>query len=687
MPQKPKINVKANLKIIRANLAPASLPFDQWQLPAPAVEFDLVSGVAKNFGYGPGKFYPQDAMDFCFTQVEMFKAEPNLYEPPVSIYTRDHELPFKYAELLDKESGRDLMIRPRWDRGRTGRYNIPKNYAPRIGIFGIGLGHHVNMLLDFYTTRTMLITETEPLVMASAIHGNDWEEIFAKARRKGVDLKILFHRHPVEAAYAAMNEMRKGAVSGNIGARFYGHHEVGTMAQTKKSFIEVLPLIAAAGGYFDDEFRQILQSRENLAFARIIARGTPSFSKDKIAVVVGSGPSLDPSIGVLRSIRDRVTLFSCGSASKPLIAAGLHPDFHVEIETHPSNIPIVAGGGDAAFFESTPLLCSTGTPKEMLELFRRYFIFPRSMSGSTTAFGNQVEEVKHAFARVGNAGLAIAIHLGFRTIVMLGMDSGYSKDEADHAKNSIYDTDTTTLRKAEDVIFEGIEKLEAQDQKQLRSARASAIIPIRAISGGELMADSIFAMAISAYLNLIRSRPDCDVYQVGNGAYLDGAINRTVMEFATDLPTLGISLTTDDVIAAATIRQDMLPIYLQNLDQISRKIEQFFKDMAKILSRKVRQPIDFIRIDEELTALLNGPPSAFEAHGTNWAEAVACGMQVGSVSAFCRAIVERAFLLPTLEDTVAYITLGQSILLRMIEEMRDRVVAEFKTPQESKRAS
>jgi hypothetical protein len=679
MSQKQKINPKANLKIIRANLSPKSLAFEHWNLPQPIVEFDPKTGISKNFIYGHGRFYPQDAVDFAAAQIELFKAEGNIYEPPVSVYTRDHELPFKYAELLDQESGYDLMVRPRWNRERVGRYNLPKTYAPRIGVFGIGLGHHIKMLLDYYTTRDMLVVESDPLVMASAIHGNDWEEIFAKARRKGVDLKILFHLHPVEAAYGAMNQLRLGAVSGNIGARYYGHHEVGPMAATKKSFIEVLPLVAAAGGYFDDEFRQILQTRANLRHAPVIIRRSPDFAKEKVAVVVGSGPSLDPSLGVLRAIRDRITLFSCGSASKPLVAAGLRPDFHVEIETHPSNIPIVAGGGDALFFETAPLLCSLGTPPEMLALFRRYYLFPRSMSASTSVFGTQVDDVQHAFARVGNAGLAIAVHLGFRTVVMLGMDSGYSKDEADHAKNSIYDTDSTTLKRAEDVIFEGIEQLEQRDQNQLRSARANANIPVRSITGGEVMADSIFAMAISAFLNLIRARPDCTIYQVGNGAYLDGAINRTVMDFAQDLPKFSQGLTTDDVIAAAFIRDDMLAIYLENLDQVSRKMEQTAKELVKMLSRKIRQPIDFVRLDEELTLLLNEPPSAFESDRSRWAEAVACGLQVGSVSAFCRAIVERAFLLPTMDETMAYIERGQSVLRRMVEEIRDRVVGEFKT--------
>jgi len=673
----PEAMMKKNLRAIKSIVSSYSLPINQWNLPVPTLIHDPATKAIVNFRYGAGIFYPVDAKSFAAAQVEAFSNEPLNFAPPVTVFTKDDAIPFSFANLLDQETQTTCMMRPDVHMGKLTHFNAPKYYVPRIGIFGIGLAHHIDQILSQFTIYSMLIVETDPVVMAAGLASRDWSLIIAKAKAKQVNLKIVFHPEPTLCAYSALNQMRQGSMAGHIGVRYYAHHIVGNMEIVKKTYSDVMSLAATPGGYFNDEFRQAKQTRDNLKeLVPVICRKSEKLPADKFAVVVGSGPSLDRSLDLLKSIRDQVTIFACGSALRPLTANGIRPDFHVELETHVSNIPIVQAGANAEILENVPILCSSGTPKGLWSLFRRTYLFARAKSTSSYLFGDNVDVVDHAFARVGNAGLALAIHLGFVNVVMLGMDTGYSKDEADHAKNSIYETAKSAIDDSIDSIYEGTEQLAPDVRDALRNVRRSAVYPIPGITGDTLMVDSLFALSLSSIIDVARENPDRKIYQVGYGVRIDYGINMTVEDFQRALPKMGTGLSADQVIEHGSISDAIYPAYADMMNGVAIAAEELYQQIVKISGRKVTSLIEYVRRDDDLTEVLN---AYIAKSGKNMRYiATASGMLSGSIGSMARAVMERALMFEDGSQAVPYLQAGITIVRRMAEEMKNNIVKDFR---------
>ena len=60
------------------------------------------------------------------------------------------------------------------------------------------------------------------------------------------------------------------------------------------------------------------------------------------AFIVGSAPSLDESIDVIKRYKDRAIIISCGTALGVLLGNGITPDFHVEMENTPEILDVIA---------------------------------------------------------------------------------------------------------------------------------------------------------------------------------------------------------------------------------------------------------------------------------------------------------------------------------------------------------
>ena len=105
-------------------------------------------------------------------------------------------------------------------------------------------------------------------------------------------------------------------------------------------------------------------------------------------MIVGAGPSLDEGLETLQRIRDRVVLFSCGTALRPLLRNGIVPDFHCELENVPEVHGVIARGrGNTAISSQITLIASATVDPRVPPLFGETIFFFRDSVSSTEILG------------------------------------------------------------------------------------------------------------------------------------------------------------------------------------------------------------------------------------------------------------------------------------------------------------
>jgi hypothetical protein len=131
---------------------------------------------------------------------------------------------------------------------------------------------------------------------------------------------------------------------------------------------------------------------------------------------------------------------SLGTSLRPLLAAGIRPDFHIEVENTEDTADAVAASTAGFDTADITLVVSLTVHPRVARTFRRAMYFVRERMGITLLFGRGYEPLRPSGPTVANAGLAVALRLGFREIYFLGMDMGSKVAGKFHAAGTIYAT-------------------------------------------------------------------------------------------------------------------------------------------------------------------------------------------------------------------------------------------------------
>jgi hypothetical protein len=223
------------------------------------------------------------------------------------------------------------------------------------------------------------------------------------------------------------------------GSWAFTHYPLWAFVEARKRLHEGIEFAFINRGFFEDEQRMMTNAVANFSRHPFhLLEGRPRLARPETAIVVGAGPSLDESIAELKRIRERVMLFSCGTALRPLLRNGITPDFHCELE----NIPEVAGVleetaryGDLG---AVTLLASATVDPRVPPLFGRAIFLFRDSVSSTEILGGDYRLVPGVAPTCVNLGVASAAFLGFTNLVLFGADCGTRPGGKRHAEGTIY---------------------------------------------------------------------------------------------------------------------------------------------------------------------------------------------------------------------------------------------------------
>lgn len=322
-----------------------------------------------------------------------------------------------------------------------------EDQIPLLIVFGSGMGWHIPRLLSRYKVRHLMVIETDLEAFRLSVFMQDYVLLNSLAAERGTDLVFIVQSDMDKIARSIMTAMIKSQGLPQFfihgASLFYALEEEEKVNEIRAVIMETLWELFFGMGYFDDELITVRHTFDNLNrhYPVFLERGT--IREDAVAFVVGSGPSLDALIPIIREYGDRAVIFSCGTAISILYKMGIRPDFHVEKE-RPSvirDVVLKSVDGDLEYLKGIHFIGLNNVYSGVFDLFGWSGLITKAadtMGAVLQEMGVPSEMIMSGQPTVTNTAIEYALNVGFNRIFLFGVDMGSKVKEIHHSKNTVY---------------------------------------------------------------------------------------------------------------------------------------------------------------------------------------------------------------------------------------------------------
>lgn len=336
------------------------------------------------------------------------------------------------ATLLDRLN--DVLV-----KGGSGLGAAPDEASTFLVIFGLGLGYHLEELIRRTRARWIIIVEPFPEFIAHSYQAIDWTSIFDLVDAANGAIHLVTDLDPAQMATSIVHRMAVYGTSYIDGTWLYVHYPLWAFGEGIKRLHDTAEHVFANMGFFEDELVMMNNATANFTGRSFnLIHAVPRRERPETAVIVGSGPSLDESMAKIKEIRERVVLFSAGTALRPLLRNGIMPDFHCELENLASTIDVLAEARNHGDLSKVRLIASATVDPRMPPMFGECFLFFRQAVSSTQIFQGGYREIELAAPTCVNTAFGVGAALGFTKFLLFGTDCGVKLGREDHAEGTVY---------------------------------------------------------------------------------------------------------------------------------------------------------------------------------------------------------------------------------------------------------
>jgi hypothetical protein len=322
-------------------------------------------------------------------------------------------------------------------RGIDALPTYPADSPTFLVVFGLGLGHHLERLARHTKSRWLILVE--PIAGFFQHAAVDWPALAAIFEERGGGIDIVTEIDPGAIAAGIGRIMNRHGIAYADGSWIFTHYPLWAFAEARKRLHEAIEFAFVNRGFFEDELRMMTNAVANFAGNDFrLLEGKPRLARPETAVIAGAGPSLDESFETLHRIRDRIVLFSCGTALRPLLKNGLVPDYHCELENVPEVFGVIGEAAKYGDLRRIALIASATVDPRVPQFFGRRIFFFRDAVSSTRILGTRHSVLSGAAPTCVNAGMAAASFLGFTEFALFGTDCGLRPGGNIHAEGTIY---------------------------------------------------------------------------------------------------------------------------------------------------------------------------------------------------------------------------------------------------------
>lgn len=401
-------------------------------------------------------------------------------------------------------------------RHRPFRGYIRGNFFPSMVFLGVGLGYHIDWLTKRSPIVNGIIIERDPEKFAVSLYTVDWPKICSRFSRKGHTLTFAVGKANTEQDIRTLvsHFMAKDVPFYPFFSIYYNHLADIEIARGVMATAQDLSVISSNWIDYDNDIVRLKNTVHNVRQGIRFLSGRPDHQVSQPVAIVGSGPSIDERIEELKHIRERVTVMSAGTGLRPLLAAGIIPDFHVELDPGFDVFRSHEDVDHEKLQQITLLAVNEINPRvaalfgEVVYYFKVDNALPYLLEIEDQAFGG-------CNPTVTNAALAIAYAMGVSRVFLFGTDYGFVSENRDHADHSVY---------GEKGGLEYARKLVSDDHQHSQKPDA---FEVPSVSGGTVLTRSHYYSAKRSVEELIfqitQAGKGFRVYNCSEGA----AIERT----------------------------------------------------------------------------------------------------------------------------------------------------------------
>ena len=453
-------------------------------------------GLLQNIRVGESMIYPAPAVEWTQRQLRGF------YDDPLRMVfdNANHCNPSDISLRLYSDLGHHLA-----EGDHDHLAAAPVVDSGFAFVFGVGLGHHIESLIDTLKVRHFIFIEPVLEFLLHSMLVVDWTEVFRKAEDAGIQIHFVTEQEPKDITRRIEAILVSLGTTFIEGSYFYYHYYSWALIEANSLLSVNIKHHIYSTGFYEDECLMIANSSGNiLDHAFRICEPKPMVELDVPVFIVGSGPSLDNDIEYIQKWRSKAVVISCGTTLSILLRHGIRPDIHIELENGPLTPQHISraaeefGPMDGIIFAGS----ITVDPRAIAQFPEAWLLFRGALSPATIFRGPHLT-LAGAEPTVSNGGFAVAAASGFRQIYLFGVDCGYrAGGKTHHAKDSIYYHDK---------------------QFDLGDVKSAYDRTLPGNFGGTYRASYAFDMTARNICELKRHYRHIDLYNCSDGARIDGA--------------------------------------------------------------------------------------------------------------------------------------------------------------------
>jgi len=318
--------------------------------------------------------------------------------------------------------------------------NTKINTIPVLMLFGIGSGEYIERILSSKKVLELIIVDYTISFLKLSMHLIDWERIFNLC----TNVKIIINDVQT-IGKNVIDHIFKNSVVFLPRIDYYVHIESSYSISSINYIRENMRFAKFGWGFYEDEILSLSHTLANIKNVKYVMEGLNSFNYP--IVLIGGGPSLDNDIEVLKQIKNKVFIISCGSGLRTLWKNNIKPNFHVETERKLSTFNTFKYI-DKEYLKEITLVGLNVLHPRVKSLFKEFIMFFRSNDSGSSLF-RSYKVYEYPVPTCVNAGFELALSMNPKTIYTLGNDCGFRNSSAHHAKDNIHvDSKTKYFKKS-----------------------------------------------------------------------------------------------------------------------------------------------------------------------------------------------------------------------------------------------
>jgi hypothetical protein len=365
-------------------------------------------------------------------------------------------------------------------------------------IYGIGLGQHIDRLIELTKCRTIAFIEPNIDFLYHSCFIYDWATLLDRMKESGA-IDFFMTSNAETTANSLQRIFRRDNPMCLDGSLVFHHYDSSIMQGVVKRLNGELGTAVMGLGFFQDEVNMIAQSYINLNGGKTKMIRQVKDSAGLPCIVAGNGPSLEKLLPFIKAKQDDAVVVACGSALETLMDAGIQPDFWVMMERNELVLELALGTAERHDLSQIRCLGSTTVFPGLTELFKDPILFFRPGLSCKPLFATSEEQILVMPDPLSaNAGLSAAMHIGFRELYLVGVDVGSRRQDSVHTPGGWYNR-----------LDEPYGELGSR---------------VRGNFGGEVWTTSTLhwsKQSLEILLSVARGRT---VYNLSDGAFIEGAV-------------------------------------------------------------------------------------------------------------------------------------------------------------------